>query len=144
MIYPNLQKSDFDAKTQDTNQCVNFVLFSTAVKLMIRKTYIQCVAKLKGVTPMPNELKPCPFCGGEAKFAVLSIKPNDVYAGFLYAIKCSKCGVNPFGNAREMNFYLEANGDIKITEPSLKNKKEMIDNWNTRIAHPTEKGGDKT
>lgn len=89
---------------------------------------------------MPNELLPCPFCGGEAKFTVKSIKPNDVYAGFLYTIKCSKCGVSPFAKCREMNLILEANGDIKITEPSLVNKKEMIDTWNMRT---TERVGEE-
>ena len=34
---------------------------------------------------MPNELKPCPFCGGEAKIVF------SIHAGF-YMIVCECCG----------------------------------------------------
>ena len=39
--------------------------------------------KRKGVTTMPNELKPCPFCGGEA-----TIRQNDLN---YYYVCCKKC-----------------------------------------------------
>lgn len=38
-----------------------------------------------------NELKPCPFCGGEAKLLRGEIPPTRAIAHF---IKCQKCGCN--------------------------------------------------
>ena len=44
--------------------------------------------ELKGVTTMPNELKPCPFCGGEAE--VIEIYLYGKVKG--YMAHCNKCG----------------------------------------------------
>ena len=51
---------------------------------------------MKALDPnyMNIKLKPCPFCGGEAKFEEVTIEFNSGfwdYGGIV--IKCSKCGV---------------------------------------------------
>lgn len=43
---------------------------------------------MKGATTMPNELKPCPFCGGEAE--VIEIYLYGKVKG--YMAHCNKCG----------------------------------------------------
>ena len=51
-----------------------------------------------------NELKPCPFCGGEAQ-----IRQNDVCGGFgmyitKYFVMCAKCGAR---GASADDYYFE-------------------------------------
>lgn len=59
---------------------------------------------------MSNELKPCPFCGGEAKILIHTFHalplPSNVQVG------CTKCGCR--------------------TDPWYGTKREAIDAWNTR------------
>ena len=41
------------------------------------------------------ELKPCPFCGGEAKLTKLSVSYNagyPIYNGIALVVKCGNCG----------------------------------------------------
>jgi Lar family restriction alleviation protein len=41
---------------------------------------------------MTEKLKPCPFCGGEAK---LTKQPNPVFNAWLCEIRCTKCHASP-------------------------------------------------
>ena len=43
------------------------------------------------VQTMPNELKPCPFCGGEA---VVTTKTERIYNTFetFFLVRCKSCG----------------------------------------------------
>ena len=51
---------------------------------------------------MPNELKPCPFCGGSAIF--YSYDPFDGYQGnnTMYAVECTKCVATVKGITEEI------------------------------------------
>lgn len=40
---------------------------------------------------MSNELKPCPFCGGEAKLCETTEREGLTYCGFCF-VKCTNCG----------------------------------------------------
>ena len=64
---------------------------------------------------MSEELKPCPFCGGEAKFVESrdSVIPGKLEV-VAWNVQCSKCGASTLPN----NYY----GD----------KKEAANRWNTR------------
>jgi len=54
-----------------------------------------------------TELKPCPFCGGEAE----TLTAESMYGGYLFSIMCNDCC---------------SRGDIYDTEA------EAIEAWNTR------------
>lgn len=81
---------------------------------------------------MNIELKPCPFCGGEAVFSVNNdaITPDCGTVRFYFTIKCRKCGVSPdktFGCAR---VSMGQNGEFNINRDEMdKAAKE----WNGRI-----------
>ena len=50
---------------------------------------------------MNNKLKPCPFCGGEAKY--ITYYPFDGYQreSPTYIIKCEECGAEVNDNKKE-------------------------------------------
>lgn len=54
---------------------------------MMRYNVKQIQKRSKAVMIMNNELKPCPFCGGEA---VLKIKSFDVFNNAAF-VECKKC-----------------------------------------------------
>lgn len=81
---------------------------------------------------MENKLKPCPFCGGKARFITKSNKSSYTGVGFYYIIACSMCNCTPIQKEQDMNFFLDENGEVKITEGSEVFKQNMIDTWNTR------------
>ena len=41
---------------------------------------------------MSEELKPCPFCGGNAMFLTITNKSSHSAVGVMFKIKCMKCG----------------------------------------------------
>ena len=85
------------------------------------------------------KLKPCPFCGGKAIFQVISNFSNNVYVGFDYTIKCSKCGCSPFEKLTRAEYFLsQKDGDIIIESSSQIRQQNLVKKWNDR---PTEKGG---
>lgn len=74
-----------------------------------------------------NKLKPCPFCGGEAKFHLCANLENEtlraVYSG--YGIHCCKCGT---------------------ATPPHESKELAIEAWNNRadtLEHLTDKEVDE-
>ena len=56
-----------------------------------------------------TDLKPCPFCGGEAK----AKRHHNRYSDW-WLVSCVKCGVSQTGNANEFEF-------------------EAAESWNNRI-----------
>lgn len=62
---------------------------------------------------MPEKLKPCPFCGGEAKLVKISDKMGNLLI-MGYKAKCSNCRCSP----RPNNY--------------TGNKQEAIEEWNRR------------
>ena len=61
-----------------------------------------------------TELKPCPFCGGEAE----TLTAESMHGGYLFGIMCSDC---------------RSRGDVYNTEA------EAIEAWNTRAERTCEK-----
>lgn len=78
-----------------------------------------------------KELKPCPFCGGEAKFYTTSNKSSHHSIGFSFEIKCSKCALR-FPQSFNIELYLTENGEIKIV-PGFENViNHATEEWNRR------------
>lgn len=78
-----------------------------------------------------TELKPCPFCGGEAKIQTVSIFHNSCTAGFGFVIQCRKCGVK-YPETFTVGFELTEEGEVrqcKAYEGVIEQAKEL---WNRR------------
>ena len=86
-----------------------------------------------------EELKPCPFCGGEAEFTTVSNNSTHIGVGCSYIIACSKCKCTPIQKSQNLNVFLDKNGELKITEVSVVNKRNMINEWNTRTQNDFKK-----
>ena len=71
------------------------------------------------------ELKPCPFCGGNAK--IESIPPDEQYETTAYYISCEHCGSSTsFG-------YIYADKTARECT-----RKETVDKWNRRAGNVNE------
>lgn len=77
------------------------------------------------------ELKPCPFCGGRAKFINKGNFSSNFSSGFYYSIKCVECDIE-LSQTEEMNFHLGDNGEPVMTEASKYNRERLIAIWNRR------------
>src|SRR5574344_965151 len=100
---------------------------------------------------MSEELKPCPFCGSEARF----VKVSDTMGSMkltAWKVQCSKCWCSPYPNnahgdknvvAQQWNTRAERTCHVvRIPMPSYPNMGECSecgwssDNWtNERFAH---------
>ena len=69
---------------------------------------------------MTNDLKPCPFCGGDAKIKK-DYERDGHYNIPIYFIKCSSCGSNSAPYKTEWRLP----GDVQTME-------ELINRWNRR------------
>lgn len=70
-----------------------------------------------------KELKPCPFCGGEAKTEVGYIKYGDDELLLIAAVYCGVCGVR-----KSVKF----NAELKPFEYFTENFNAAVDMWNRR------------
>ena len=68
-----------------------------------------------------NELKPCPFCGGEARSTRTVVKTNGSYCDAVY-IYCTKC------NARTSDVLFDG-----IKHPNGEEYIEAEKAWNKRV-----------
>lgn len=74
------------------------------------------------------ELKPCPFCGGEAKFVIKATSATMEIRGWAYRIACSSCKVEtPKLEYTEMKMF--ENGLIEFTKDG---RSALVDIWNAR------------
>lgn len=71
---------------------------------------------------MPDKLKPCPFCGGEAKFFIRSYENSDTTQ--LHMIKCE----NSFDCGAQISDLLSG------YQPDYKDcVKKLYQKWNRRV-----------
>lgn len=74
-----------------------------------------------------QKLKPCPFCGGEAKFGTYDVETNLRTASFRFELQCKKCKIPSITGT--LDVYLFDNGDIAVYKDE---RKRAIDAWNRR------------
>ena len=77
---------------------------------------------------MSKELKPCPFCGGEAVFIVRANKSSHYSVGFSFEIECSDCGLK-LPQMFITDFSLTEHGEINLLTDE---RGKAITAWNNR------------
>lgn len=75
------------------------------------------------------ELKPCPFCGGKAKFFSKTNISRGITRGWEFGIYCSKCDVTTPKTNYRLEVQLGESGDIKVHEDERLSAAEL---WNRR------------
>lgn len=75
-------------------------------------------------------LKPCPFCGGKAKFVTISNNSNHLTVGFDFGIECEKCGV---GTPKHYSLSLTL-GESGAVVPFRDERDIAVNEWNQRIS----------
>lgn len=76
-----------------------------------------------------TELRKCPFCGGEAKFVVISKSDSLCDIGYCFTIQCSKCYIK-LPREYRVDFKLSDRGSVTTT---LDERKIAVNAWNRRI-----------
>lgn len=79
-----------------------------------------------------NKLKPCPFCGGKARFKIKGYMSSNYSAGFSCTIECSACGCTPIPKPHDLSLTMDENGEVKMTDASIVLRDNMILAWNQR------------
>lgn len=65
---------------------------------------------------MPEyELKPCPFCGGKAKFLVKCHTERGITRGYSFGIYCTKCDITTPKTNYTIELRLNDGGEIETT-----------------------------
>lgn len=82
-----------------------------------------------------NELKPCPFCGGDAE--VIEREAHSVFVGF--AVRCKNCLC---GTAAEYEGQIKTlTGYVKFDASLADVLKSVVDKWNNRAADNVQNKG---
>ena len=77
---------------------------------------------------MIEELKKCPFCGGEAVFSVKSNCSTYYSVGFSFGIECKDCGIKT-PKTYKVEFNLAEDGTIN---PLHDERGQAANDWNKR------------
>lgn len=75
------------------------------------------------------ELKPCPFCGGEAKFFSKCYTSRGVVRGWNFGICCTKCDIALPSTDYILEINLEGNGEIIV---KIDEREKATAAWNRR------------
>ena len=78
---------------------------------------------------MPNELKPCPFCGGEAAFFAKTFKERGISRGWGFGIFCTNCAITSPKTNYQVEITFNKSGEIEITTDE---RPLAIKEWNRR------------
>lgn len=79
-----------------------------------------------------NNLKPCPFCGGEAKFFSKASFEHAFRRGWLFGIRCAKCGIKSPKTDYMVEVEFSDNGEVKTVKDE---RPTVIEKWNLRTHH---------
>ena len=78
------------------------------------------------------ELKPCPFCGGKAKFLVKCYTERGITRGYSFGIYCTKCDITTPKTNYSIEFKLNDCGEIEVTKDE---RLLAIEAWNRRAGN---------
>ena len=80
-----------------------------------------------------TELKPCPFCGGVAKFCIVEVYTTYDYRtrGNSFSICCRKCGAATPKTDYSLELRMNDEGEIEITKDE---RLSAIKAWNQRAS----------
>ena len=78
------------------------------------------------------ELKPCPFCGGEAKFFITGIHRAGDLMGWRFGIYCQKCNIKTPKTDYEVEVEFTDYGAVKTVTDE---RPAAIEKWNLRTHH---------
>lgn len=82
-----------------------------------------------------DELKPCPFCGGEAHFLIKCSLEHGTTRGWEFGIYCSECNVT----TAKTNYRLEIRlGDLGHITEIVDERQMAVEAWNRRPDHGTD------
>lgn len=76
------------------------------------------------------ELRPCPFCGGGAKFFVRSHMERGMTRGYTFGIFCTKCDVTTPKTDYVIEFHMNGDGEIEMM---IDERLLAIEAWNRRV-----------
>ena len=79
-------------------------------------------------------LKPCPFCGGKAKFFCTVIKERTVHRGWLFRIVCTECKATLPKTDYEIEVKFNDDGEIKTV---IDERPLAVEAWNRRAGDET-------
>lgn len=83
---------------------------------------------------MAEELKPCPFCGGEARIQHDRIEPcrNSENGDLIthWSVYCPNCGTKKEGGITE--YYFNNEEKLVIQSDNFNGRKKAIEAWNRR------------
>lgn len=75
------------------------------------------------------ELKPCPFCGGKAKFFVKAHTERGLTRGFNFGIYCTRCDVTTPRTNYKLEIQMDEYGNIF---EEIDERPNAIEAWNRR------------
>ena len=77
---------------------------------------------------MNEELKPCPFCGGQAMFSTIGHRSAQSAVVIMFQIKCTKCRTE-FPKSYECEMYMNQDGGICTRKDE---RLKAVTDWNRR------------
>lgn len=85
---------------------------------------------------LSNELKPCPFCGGEARILRVDIRPSKYGRAERVEIGCTVCDARIETNRQEFSVeQIYMNGERKIVPMGVLDGMGAVEQWNRRATN---------
>ncbi len=76
-----------------------------------------------------SNLKPCPFCGGEAVFRVTStVTRGGGIVGYTFVVGCNRCGIS-LPKTYTIEFSINEKGELI---PNRDDRETALELWNRR------------
>lgn len=77
-----------------------------------------------------EQLKPCPFCGGKAKFFVKNYSLTGTHRGWQFGVYCSQCDIVSARTDYLLDIDFSGDGEIVILQDD---RPSALETWNRRV-----------